>query len=313
MTDLRYIARSLGGEVSGRQVIAPGPGHSPHDRSLAVRPTPDAPDGFQVYSHAGDDWQQCRDYVRQRLGLPAWQPGDERHGQRTIPQQQIDKWDFDVIDRESEDRRSEDDLIRIERAAKLWNEAKSPLGTAAQDYLRSRALDLTDDIAGSVLRFHPRCPWRDENTGRTEFIPCLLAAFRSIDDDTVTAVHRIRVDRPKRWPKTDRRMLGVVHRAAVKLGAAGDKLTIGEGVETCLAACQLELGPAWALGSVGAISFFPLLDDIRELTILAEAGEASSRAIKICGRRWRRGGRRVLISRSEVGSDHNDILMRRTS
>jgi len=164
-----------------------------------------------------------------------------------------------------------------------------------------------------VLRFHPRCPWRDENTGRTEFIPCLLAAFRSIEDDVVTAVHRIRVDRPKRWPKTDRRMLGVVHRAAVKLGAAADKLTIGEGVETCMAAHQLGLGPVWSLGSVGAISFFPLLDEVRGLTILAEAGDASARAIQICGRRWRRGGRRVFISRSKVGSDHNDFLMRRTS
>jgi hypothetical protein len=264
-----------------------------------------------VHSHCGDDWQLCRDYVRQRLGLPAWQPGDERHEQRTIPPQQIDKWDFDVIDRECEDRRrTEDDLIRIDRATKLWNEGVSPTGTAAQDYLRSRALDLTGDLAGPVLRFHPRCPWRNENTDRTEFIPCMLAAFRSTDDHAVTAVHRIRVDRPERWPKTDRRMLGVVQRAAVKLGAAGHKLTIGEGIETCMAAQQLGFAPAWALGSVGAISFFPLLDGVRELTILAEAGDASARHMKICGRRWKRAGRRVFISRSHIGSDHNDFLMR---
>ena len=73
------------------------------------------------------------------------------------------------------------------------------------------------------------------------------------------------------------------------------------------------LGPAWALGSVGNISFFPVLDDVKELTILAEAGDASSRAIKICGRRWHRKGRRVFRSRSPVGSDHNDILMQRVS
>jgi putative DNA primase/helicase len=314
MMDLRSLARSLGGEVSGRQVLAPGPGHSPRDRSLAVRPHSSAPDGFMVHSHCGDDWQSCRDYVRQRLGLPAWQPGDERHQQRAILPHQIDKWDFDVIDSECEDRRrTEDDLIRIERAAKLWAEGRSPFKTDAENYLRSRALGLTDELAGSVLRFHPRCPWRDENTGQTIFIPCLLAAFRSIDDDIITAVHRIRLDRPAQWPKTERRMLGVVHRAAVKLGPGSNKLTIGEGVETCMAAQQLGLAPAWALGSAGAISFFPLLEGVRELTILAEADETNRRNIQICGRRWKRAGRRVLISRSEIGSDHNDILMRQTS
>jgi hypothetical protein len=32
--DLRSIARALGGEISGNQVLAPGPGHGPRDRSL---------------------------------------------------------------------------------------------------------------------------------------------------------------------------------------------------------------------------------------------------------------------------------------
>src|SRR5262249_36546909 len=34
--DLRTIARALRGEVSGRRVLAPGPQHSPKDRSLCV-------------------------------------------------------------------------------------------------------------------------------------------------------------------------------------------------------------------------------------------------------------------------------------
>jgi putative DNA primase/helicase len=311
-TTLQTIARALGGEVSGRQVLAPGPGHSPKDRSLAVSISNDAPDGFILYSHSGDDWRECRDYVRGKLGLPSWQPGDDRERQRTIQPSHIDKWDFGVVDAQSEDRRrTEDDLIRIGWAQKLWSESSDPRGTLAEDYLHSRALVLPDELAGGVLRFHPACPWRNEDTGRTDRIPCLIAAFRSIDDDIITGIHRIRLDRPERWPKTERRMLGVVHRAAVKLGAPAGKLTIGEGLETCMAACQLGLGPAWALGSVGAISFFPTLDGVAELKILAESGDASGRAIQICGRRWRRAGRRVLISRPNVGSDHNDVLMQR--
>ena len=310
MMDLRGIALALGGAVSGRQVLAPGPGHSAQDRSLAVRPAPDMPDGLLIHSHAGDDWRDCREYVRSRLGLPPWQPGDDRHRERTIRPSHIDKWDFDTIDSETGYRpRTEDDLIRIARAQTIWDEALDVRGTAGEKYLQSRALELPDALDGEVLRFHRRVPWRNEDTGQTERIACLIAAFRSIDDDEITAIHRIRVDRPERWPKTDRRMLGVVHRAAVKLGSPDGKLSVGEGIETAMAACQLGLGPAWALGSVGAISFFPVIDGISELTILAEAGVASKRAVKICGRRWRRASRRVFHSHSTVGSDHNDALM----
>ena len=68
--DLRTIARLLDGEVSGSQVLAPGPGHGRRDRSLSVRLSPTAPDGVLAFSHARDDWRVCRDYVRERLGLP---------------------------------------------------------------------------------------------------------------------------------------------------------------------------------------------------------------------------------------------------
>ena len=84
-------------------------------------------------------------------------------------------------------------------------------------------------------------------------------------------------------------MLGLVGRAAVKLDAVeGDTLVIGEGIETALAARQLGHRPAWALGSVGAISFFPVLDGIKRLVILGESGKPSAEAIKLCGQRWSR-------------------------
>jgi hypothetical protein len=80
---LRDIACVLGGEVSGDQVLAPGPGHSRKDRSLSVKLSPDAPDGFIVHSFSGDDPIACKDYVRQRLGLPAFKPNNDR-GKHTI-------------------------------------------------------------------------------------------------------------------------------------------------------------------------------------------------------------------------------------
>jgi hypothetical protein len=71
----KEIARILGGDVTGaRQVMAPGPGHSPADRSLSVRVDPNSPEGFVVHSFSGDDAIACRDYVRSKIGLPEWTP-----------------------------------------------------------------------------------------------------------------------------------------------------------------------------------------------------------------------------------------------
>jgi Toprim domain len=292
--DPRTLARALGGDVTGRNSVSvPGPGHSPGDRSLAIQIAPSAPDGFICHSHAGDDWQLCRDYVREKLGMQKWQPGDG-----------IERVFLDPPSR----RHNDDDHERIARATKIWNEARDPKHTVVEDYLRSRSLELPDELAGAVLRYHPRCPWRDAHT--TIRIPALIAAFRSIDNDTITGIHRIRLDEPSRWPKADRRMLGIVRGAAVKLDPINSKkLCIGEGIETCMAARQMGLTPAWALGSAGGISFFPVIPGIRTLTILGEPDIANAEAQRLCTRRWRHAYRTVLIATSEVGGDMNDALM----
>jgi hypothetical protein len=76
--DLQQIARALGGEIAGDQVRAPDPHHSAKDRSLSIRLSPDAPDGFLCHSFANDDPIECKDFVRQKLGLAPFQPNGDR-------------------------------------------------------------------------------------------------------------------------------------------------------------------------------------------------------------------------------------------
>src|SRR5262249_57878353 len=150
-------------------------------------------------------------------------------------------------------------------------------------------------------------PSGNKDSGKPAPIPPFSAASPPIASNDACALHRTRHDQPQRWPKADRRMLALVHRAAVKLDPLATTLIIGEGVETCMAARQymttgdLERAPVWALGSVGAISFFPALDGVRRLIILGESGEASAQAVRLCGRRWQRAGRRVQALYSETG------------
>src|SRR5262245_38837396 len=86
MLDLHSLAKALGGEVSGNQVLAPGPGHSKTDRSLSV--TLDASgEDIVVNSFTTDDPIRCKDYVRRVARLPAWQPGNgsKRNGNGYSP------------------------------------------------------------------------------------------------------------------------------------------------------------------------------------------------------------------------------------
>jgi hypothetical protein len=79
---LHEIARALGGEISGDQVRAPGPGHSSKDRSLSIKVSADAPDGFVVNSFTGDDPITCKDYVRSKLDLPPFKSKATRRQSR---------------------------------------------------------------------------------------------------------------------------------------------------------------------------------------------------------------------------------------
>ena len=75
---LQSLARALGGEVSGSQVLAPGPSHSANDRSLSIKLDPSAPDGFVVNSFAGDDPIACKDYVRSKAGIEPFKANGKR-------------------------------------------------------------------------------------------------------------------------------------------------------------------------------------------------------------------------------------------
>jgi putative DNA primase/helicase len=251
-----------------------------------VRPSPTAPDGFICGSFSGDHWQTCKDYIRARLGL--------------------ETFDCAEVPRKIQ---SEQEPVAAKKAAalRMWQEAKNPRGTVVEIYLGSRRLELSDDVAGDVIRFHPTCPWREgEQTIR---VPAMIAGLRSVYTDELVGIHRTRLT--KDGCKVDRRMLGLAAGAAIKLDAddtVTNGLTIGEGIETCLSARQIGLSPIWALGSAGTIATFPLLSGIESLTLLAENDQASAGAVEQCAKRWQADDREILIATPRLGKDLNDAL-----
>ena len=138
----------------------------------------------------------------------------------------------------------------------------------------------------------------------------MLALFRNIETDEPQAVSRTFISYDGR--KLGRKFLGKVGGAAIKLdGDVSDRLAIGEGIETCMAARQMGSKPVWALGSCGAIASFPVLPGIKTLSILRERDEngANDRASAVCAARWRHAGREVIDEWPAHGNDMADELL----
>jgi putative DNA primase/helicase len=291
MSALRSMAAALGGDVvkgrDGVYILCPGPGHSAKDRSLSVTPSRTDPDGFICFSHANDTWQDCRRHVLACTGGKA----SEYRKSRRVSQARAT---------------SADDSAS---AIKRWNEGVNPCGTLAERYLNdSRRLELPDDLADRVVRFHGACPWRGED-GSVARRPCMLTAFRSIAGDKLVAVHRTLLSDDGQ--KLDRRMLGPVAGAAIKIDADADVeygLAICEGFETGLAGRALGFRPVWAVGSADAIAKFPVMAGVDALTILAETDDsgANAKAVRSCGNRWAAADREIIIATPRAGGDMND-------
>jgi putative DNA primase/helicase len=298
------VAQALGGNVIGyNRVLAPGPRHSRHDRSLSVHISSVYPEGFWVKSFAGDDELLCRDHVRERMGLPSRRPSKGERASMTCAARPA------LVQRDEDENRKAA-WVR-DRFREIWAEAREPRGTIVQKYLAGRGLELRDELAGTVIRFHPNLPWKDEDN-RLILVPAMVCAMRNIQTDEIVAIHRRRLT-PEGEKVGKPMMLGPSRGAAVKLDP-DETITLGlvlaEGVETALSARQFGYSPAWAAGCANAIARFPVLGGIEGLTLAAEEDKsgANARAIADCRRRYLAAGCDVMVLASRIGGDLNNAL-----
>ena len=292
MTNLSAIARALGGEVHGRQVLAPGLGHSCRDRSLAIRLDPRAPGGLLVHSFAGDDPLVAKDHVRAVLGLRS---GTLAHLPKTKAAQAEPPPDE-----------------RTARAVALWREARDPRGSVVERYLRRRGLNLPDEAAGEAIRFHPACPFASEHT------PAMVCLVRDVVTDQPKAIHRTALSPDGLKVEVrgaDRLSLGPIAAGAIKLTPDADVTTclgIAEGVETALSMRRVpEFGasPVWSLISEAGVRRFPALSGIECLWLAVDHDPAGIKAARTVADRWQtEGAEAFLITPFAPRADLNDIF-----
>jgi DNA polymerase len=199
----------------------------------------------------------------------------------------------------------------LRAAAGIWQAGKPIAGTLAIRYLaeiRGINVDALPDDVNATLRFHPHCPF----DGRT--VPALVALFRDVVSNEPAGIHRIALP-PEVFAgaKVERKSLGCwPSPRAIKLWPATDRLFLGEGIETVLAAATVfNMRPAWAAGNTSNIAKFPVLRRVK-LVLLVDNDQAGRKAANACRHRFQAAGRelRRLLPR-QPGADFNDLILER--
>jgi hypothetical protein len=202
-------------------------------------------------------------------------------------------------------------------ALALWRASIEPRGTIVEQYLKSRALDLPREAAFEAIRFRPNCYF-----GPDERFPAMVCLVRNIVTNEPQGIHRTaltadgtaikRPDKAGRL-KTFRKSLGSISVGAIKLDPDEDVeqgLSVGEGIETCLAGRQMGLRPVWSAVNTSGVEKFPVLPSVDGLHIFKEndANGASAKDVEACARRWYDAGRDVIIVEPDTAKDLNDEL-----
>ena len=286
--NIALAAKLLGGDVVGRdRVLAPGPGHTPKDRSLSVIFSGSS---FAVFSFAGDDWKSCRDHVATVLGLGS-------SFQHVRPSSGV----MEKISQGEADRSRR----RETRALACWNEARSIHGTIAEAYLRGRGItcELPD-----TLRFHPSC-WHPKSMS----LPAMVAMVEGSERFAIHRTYLCLSGDGKADISPAKAMLGTVAGGAVRLSVGGDKLVVCEGIETGLSLLSgLLRGPAtvWAALSTSGMKRLTLPSEVSRLTIATDGDDAGRTAGNALATKATIAGWSVSLLPAPNGADWNNIVMK---
>lgn len=228
---------------------------------------------------------------------------------------------------EKRQKQSEEEIEKMRSSARrLWHSATTNIvATPVYHYLLARGIDVQalPKVPGS-LRYAAEC-WCNETNGH---LPAMVAMIQG--DEGMLAAHRTYLARQPdgSWKKAKlgdaKKTLGryaggfiTLNRGAsgkpIKEAPEGDQVIIAEGIETGLSVA-LGLPECRVLAAVSVSNFqnISLPAAIRKVTLAvdndgdnAQAAAAVDAAIE----RFMREGREVLITRSPVGKDFNDLLM----
>lgn len=269
------------------------PAHDDRHPSLSIQGADNG--AVLVRCHAGCDQSRVIAALRSR-GLWQGRLHEHRHPNDWPPRRGGDR------------QRDRDDTTRTGVALRIWAAAKPAIGTPVETYLRSRGLSLP---VPNTLRFHAGLKHPSGGVW-----PAMVALVTSGTQGVPLAIHRTFLagnGADKAPVKPQKMMLGPCGGGAVRLGAPGHVLMVGEGIETCLSAMTTTGHSVWSALSTSGLRALDLPVDVREVIVLADGDPPGEAAARDCACRWARSGRRVRIAHPPNGLDFNDVLLGRAS
>lgn len=201
-----------------------------------------------------------------------------------------------------------------EASRRLFAASRSIFGTAAELYLRYRAI--TYLVGLDSLRFHPRCYYRPDRAMSGQQWPALIAAV-SDPSGVIVGVHRTYLARRvepgladfgKAPLETPRRAMGELLGNAVRFGRCQDILLAGEGIETVLSLrCLLPAMPMVAALSAAHLGALRFPDQLRRLYVARDRdAEGDGAFLRLTERGHARGI--DVVGLAPALGDHNDDL-----
>jgi hypothetical protein len=198
---------------------------------------------------------------------------------------------------------------RLDYVSRIWNEAIPIAGTPGEAWLAGRGIEIRSVPDHAGLRFHLKCPATYEGAWRR---PCVLARYVDASTGEAKGIRHRTIEPGPHKAMT----LGPMHGCVIRLWPSdGDHLCLAEGVETALYAgtkCMVNgrlLRPIWAAGCDSNMAAFPVLPDVKTLTLVADNDPkgAGQRAAAACADRWVAGDRDVQIITPARVKDMNDL------
>jgi putative DNA primase/helicase len=270
------------------------PVHESRGLTLALR---DGEFGLVVKCFAGCSRLDLITELRRR-GLLAGDVGG--NGARPDPAEIERRREADARDRER----------RVTLARDIIASATSASGTVAERYLKARVPGLVN-LPQAVRYLPTTSPYARHPSGGRR--PVMVAVVEHVEHGIVGA-HRtwLAIDGSVKAALDPPRLSnGAIGGGAVRLAPAAEKLLVGEGLETCLAAMVATGLPAWAALSTAGLCALTLPSLVREIVILADHDQngAGERAAYAVADRWLAEGRRVRIALPpQTQTDFADVL-----
>ena len=185
----------------------------------------------------------------------------------------------------------------------IFAQARPLTATPGERYLvhyAPRRMTWPDD-----LRYYGKCP-----RGPGENFPAILALLRDIHTSEPCGIGQLflRGDRPH--VALDRRTLGRVDGACIKLTADEDvtnRLCLANSLESALSLMSHRYAPMWVTCGASGLASFPALNGIDSLTVCIDNEHAMRAAHRIADR-WQAAGCEVQIV-SLIGANDETLRM----